>query len=140
MKWWCIALALSTAINNLADLPVTAVPAVGVVTLTARNKGLVANQIDVVATITANIATTVTVVTLANGTIDPTIQSALDVVYASQYSLIVTPYNGVAPLQVGPGQTVQIVRAILERLKAGCNNTRTIPFLGETIIPSITNT
>jgi len=93
-----IAAALAAAINNLSDLPVTATAALGVVTLAAKNKGLVANQIDLEASITANIATTVAVVTMATGTIDPDIQDALDKVYASQYSLIITPYNDATSL------------------------------------------
>lgn len=93
-----IATALRDAINNLADLPVTATANLGVVTLTARNKGLVANQIDLEASISPGIATTVAVVTLAGGTIDPDIQDALDVVYASQYSLVVSPYNDATSL------------------------------------------
>ncbi|MDA8428938.1 MAG: phage tail sheath subtilisin-like domain-containing protein [Geobacteraceae bacterium] len=93
-----IATALAAAINNLADLPVTASAALGVVTLTARNKGLVANQIDLEATITANIGSTVAVVAMAGGTIDPDIQTALDKVYASQYSLVITPYNDATSL------------------------------------------
>lgn len=93
-----IATALAAAINNLSDLPVTATAALGVVTLTAKNKGLVANQIDLEATITANIATTVAVVAMAAGTIDPDLQDALDKVYASQYSLIICPYNDATSL------------------------------------------
>lgn len=93
-----IATALAAAVNALPDLPVTAAAALGVVTLTARNKGTVANQIDLEATITANIGSTVAVVAMAGGTIDPNIQTALDKVYASQYSLVVTPYNDATSL------------------------------------------
>lgn len=93
-----IATALAAAINDRADLPVTAAANLGVVTVTARNKGLVANQLDLSATITPGIATTVAVVAMAGGTIDPTIQSALDKVYAAQYSLIITPYNDATAL------------------------------------------
>lgn len=93
-----IATALAAAVNALPDLPVTAAAALGVVTLTARNKGAVANQIDLEATITANIGSTVAVVAMAGGTIDPDIQTALDKVYASQYSLVVTPYNDATSL------------------------------------------
>jgi len=93
-----IATALAAAVNNLADLPVTAAAALGVVTLTARNKGTVANQLDLEATITPGIGSTVAVVAMAGGTIDPDIQDALDKVYASQYSLVVTPYNDATSL------------------------------------------
>lgn len=93
-----LATALAAAVNNLADLPVTASANLGVVTLTARNKGLVANQLDLEAAITSGIGTTVAVVAMASGTIDPSIQTALDKVYASQYSLIVSPYNDATSL------------------------------------------
>jgi len=93
-----IATALAAAVNNLADLPVTAAAALGVVTLTARNKGTVANQLDLEATITPGIGSTVAVVAMSGGTIDPDIQDALDKVYASQYSLVVTPYNDATSL------------------------------------------
>lgn len=93
-----IATALAAAVNDAADLPVTAGAALGVVTLTARNKGLIANQLDLEATITSGIGTTVAVVAMAGGTIDPDIQDALDAVYASQYSIIITPYNDATAL------------------------------------------
>jgi phage tail sheath gpL-like len=93
-----MATNLAAAINALADLPVTAGAALGVVTLTARNKGLIGNQIDLEGTISSGITTTMAVVTLAGGTIDPTIQNALDKVYASQYSLVITPYNDATAL------------------------------------------
>jgi phage tail sheath gpL-like len=93
-----IATALAAAVNNQPDFPLTAVAALGVVTLTGKNKGTVANQIDLEATITANIGSTVTVAAMTGGTIDPDIQTALDKVYASQYSLIITPYNDATSL------------------------------------------
>lgn len=93
-----IATALAAAVNDLPDLPVTAAANAGVVTVTARNHGTVGNQIDLSATITSGIATTATVVSLTGGTIDPDIQDALDVVYAGQYGLVVTPYNDATSL------------------------------------------
>lgn len=92
------ATALAAAVNNLADLPVTAAAALGVVTLTARNEGTIGNQIDLEAAITPGIGSTVAVVAMAGGTIDPDIQDALDKVYASQYSLVITPYNDATSL------------------------------------------
>ena len=93
-----LATNLAAAINAIADLPVTAAANLGVVTVTARNKGVISNQIDLEATITAGIGTTIAAVAMANGTVDPTIQSALDKVYASQYSIIITPYNDATAL------------------------------------------
>lgn len=114
-----IADALAAAVNAQVDLPVTATAALGVVTLTARNKGLVGNQIGIASTITANIATTVTAVTLAGGTIDPTIQLALDKVYASQYSLIITPYNDATALGVLKTHLDNVSGAIEQRPGVG---------------------
>lgn len=93
-----IAAALAVAINDRADLPVTANAVAGVVTLTARNKGVVGNQIDIEAAITPGIGTSVTVAAMSGGVVDPTIQSALDKVYASQYAIIISPYNDATSL------------------------------------------
>jgi phage tail sheath gpL-like len=87
-----VATALNTAIGAVADLPVTASANAAVVTLTARNKGTIGNQIDVAAEVTAK-GTTATVVAMASGTIDPDVSTALAKVYGSQYDIIVTPYN-----------------------------------------------
>lgn len=114
-----LATALAAAVNNLSDLPVTAAAALGVVTLTAKNKGLVANQIDVEGSITAGIATTMAVVTLAAGTIDPSVQTALDKVYASQYSLVITPYNDATSLAALRGHLDAVSGPIEQRPGVG---------------------
>jgi len=89
-----VAAALKAALDLLPDLPVSAGVAAGVVTLTARNKGLVANRIDISYELTAT-GTTLTLsgTTLANGTIDPDPATALAKVYGEQYDVICTPYN-----------------------------------------------
>ncbi|MDA8413026.1 MAG: phage tail sheath subtilisin-like domain-containing protein [Desulfobacteraceae bacterium] len=87
-----IAAALNTAIGAIPDLPVTAGVALGVVTLTARHKGLVGNQISLTATVTAA-GVAAAVVAMAAGATDPDITTALAKVYASQYDKIATPYN-----------------------------------------------
>lgn len=94
-----LATAVAAAVNALPDLPVTATVALGVVTLTARNKGSLANQIDLEASITANTGMTVVVVAMAGGTIDPDIQDALDQVYAGEYALIIAAYNDATSLE-----------------------------------------
>lgn len=87
-----VAAALKAELDKNPDLPVTATVALGVVTLTAKNKGTVGNQIDLVAEVTAK-GTTATVVAMASGTIDPTLSTALAKVFPEQYHLIATPYN-----------------------------------------------
>lgn len=88
-----IAAAVAAAVNALPDLPVTAAAALGVVTLTAKNKGLCGNQIPL-GYISTNISgVTVAIVAMANGAADPDIQAALTVVFGTQYDIIITPYN-----------------------------------------------
>lgn len=89
-----VATALNTALAAKPELPVTAAVAASVVTLTARNKGLVANSIDLSTEVTAKGTTaTLSATTLTGGTIDPDIATALDKVYGEQYDVICTPYN-----------------------------------------------
>jgi phage tail sheath gpL-like len=93
-----IATALNAEIAKYGDLPVTATVLAGVVTLTARHKGTVGNQVSLVAEVTAS-GVTATVVTLASGTTDPTLQNALDKVYTQAFDVIITPYNDSTNLQ-----------------------------------------
>ncbi len=89
-----VATALGAAVNAKPDLPVTAAVAAAVVTLTARNKGTVANRIDLARDVTAAGTTaTLSGTTLTGGTIDPDIATALAKVYGEQYDVICTPYN-----------------------------------------------
>lgn len=87
-----VATALNAEIGKYADLPVTAGVIGAVVTLTARNKGTIANQIDVTYELTAK-GTTCAIVALANGATDPTLSTALAKVAGEQYHVIATPYN-----------------------------------------------
>ncbi len=87
-----VATALKAELDKYPDLPVSATVNAAVVTLTAKNKGLIAHQIDVTYELTAK-GTTSTIVALANGTIDPDISTALAKVFPEQYHIIATPYN-----------------------------------------------
>ncbi len=87
-----IAANLVTELAKHPDLPVTFAAALGVVTLTAKNKGTVANQIDVSTDCTA-LNVVATVVAMSGGNVDPTLSDALAAVFAEQYHLIATPYN-----------------------------------------------
>ncbi|WCG83811.1 phage tail sheath C-terminal domain-containing protein [Pectobacterium sp. A5351] len=86
-----VAAALNTAIAQKTVLPVTATVTAGVVTLTAKNKGLAGNDI------TLRIASTTTGLTAAatsmtGGDIDPDIAPALAAVFAAGHNIIVSPY------------------------------------------------
>lgn len=88
-----VAVKIANAIAAKSDMPVTATNAAGVVTFTAKNLGLCGNDIGLGYTLTSGIGTTATVVAMASGATNPTLQDALDAVYSTRYHLIVTPYN-----------------------------------------------
>ena len=87
-----IGAALAAQIALQPDLPVTAGAAVGVVTLTAKNKGTQGNNIKVEATTTAA-GTTAVVVAMAAGATDPTIATALVTVFAGGHNIIIAAWN-----------------------------------------------
>ncbi|MEI7409284.1 phage tail sheath C-terminal domain-containing protein [Pectobacterium aroidearum] len=92
-----VAAALNTSIGQKTALPVTAAVAAGVVTLTAKNKGVAGNDI------TLRIASTATGLTAAatsmtGGDVDPDIAPALAAVFAAGHDIIVSPYATQAAL------------------------------------------
>lgn len=87
-----IASALATAITQQTQLPVTAQAAEAVVTLTARNKGQVGNDIILQAQSTAAGATA-TVTAMADGETDPDIAPALAAVFAAGHNIIAAPFS-----------------------------------------------
>ncbi len=90
-----IASAVSAAINKQSDWPVTSTPSVGVVTVTARQKGLRGNYIYLAAVIDAGLTTTCAVgaAFLAAGGATDSPQVALDAIAPVRYNLIVAPYQ-----------------------------------------------
>lgn len=92
-----IAAALKAALDNLPELPVTAAAAEGVVTLTAKNKGLLGNAILVSAENTAPGVTAV-VVAMAGGLVDPDLTNSLTAVQAERYHRVVSSLNSTAAL------------------------------------------
>lgn len=80
------------------DLPMIASVALGVVTLTARNKGTVGNSIDVYAEVTPNTTLTVAVAAGVSGATDPDLQTALDVVPLGDFDFIVSGLNDTTSL------------------------------------------
>lgn len=93
-----IASNLQAALAALPDLPITPTVAAGVVTLTAKNKGLCGNDINVDYLITNATGVGCTVANTVVGTTNPTLSNALAAAYAYQYDIIVTPYNNQADL------------------------------------------
>lgn len=87
-----IASALQAQFAKQPDLPVTATVALGVVTLTAKNKGTLGNGIKMSATVTATGVTAVATA-LAAGATDPTLATALAVVFAAGHNIIISPWN-----------------------------------------------
>ena len=94
------ATAIAAAINANADLPVTAAAALAVVTLTARNKGTLGNDIDVryawlgaaggEALPTAYAGA---IAAMSGGTTDPTIAAGVAALGDQTYDFIVMPYT-----------------------------------------------
>ena len=92
-----VATAVAAAVNADTSLPVTATPVSTVVTLTAKNKGLGGNSIDVrlnynegeetAASITAVVAADVA------GATNPDLQDVLDVLGDEWYQIFVAPYT-----------------------------------------------
>ncbi len=92
-----IAAALNTEVGKYADLPVTAAALNGVITLTAKHKGTLGNQIPLSAEVTAA-GVAAAVVAMANGAVDPDVEGALSAIFPADYTSVVTPYNTQTPL------------------------------------------
>lgn len=87
-----IATRLAAKINAATALPVTASVATAVITLTAKNKGTVGNGIPINYGSSAD-GVTATITAMTGGATDPAIQAALDLVYPTQFHVIV-PWDG----------------------------------------------
>ncbi|GKW40695.1 tail sheath protein [Pectobacterium carotovorum subsp. carotovorum] len=86
-----VAAELNTAIGQKTALPVTAAVAAGVVTLTAKNKGLAGNDIALrIASTAAGLTAAAT--SMTGGDVDPDIAPALAAVFAVGHDIIVSPY------------------------------------------------
>jgi phage tail sheath gpL-like len=87
-----IAAALVAQIGKQPDLPYTAAAALGVVTLTAKNKGTLGNGIVVSASSTAA-SVAVAVAAGVAGATDPTLATALATVFAAGHNIIISAWN-----------------------------------------------
>lgn len=92
-----IATAVVAAINANTDLPVTAANAAGVVTLTARNKGLQGNSLRVLATASAT-GVTAAATAFTSGLNDPDLTAPLAAAQQAPQEIICVPYTAIAPL------------------------------------------
>jgi phage tail sheath gpL-like len=92
-----IAAALKAQFDKQPDLPVLASVAAGVVTLTAKHKGTLGNTLKISSTVTASGVTSVATVP-SGGATDPTLATALAVVFASGHHIVVVPWNDTANL------------------------------------------
>lgn len=90
-----IAAALNAQIALQPDLPITATVLVGVLTLTAKNKGTLGNFIKVSCTVTAA-SVSAAVTAMASGATDPDISTALAAIYNAGHNLIFCVYNDTA--------------------------------------------
>jgi len=92
-----IAAALAAQIALQPDLPVTAAAAIGVVTLTAKNKGTQGNNIKIEAATTAA-GTTAVVAAMAAGATDAVLATELATVFAAGLDIIISAWNDATSL------------------------------------------
>ena len=100
-----IAINIGQAINAVPNCPVSANSPSGTVNLTAENKGLTGNDIDVRLnylggaggeTLPAGVGITIT--PMAGGTLNPVLTTALANIAAQTFDFIVNPYNDLTSL------------------------------------------
>ncbi len=92
-----IAAAIKALLDDHPELPVSASVSTNVVTLTARNKGTLGNQIDLESSYSAS-GLTVAIVAMASGATDPTLSTALDAIFTAEVDILVCPWNTSTPL------------------------------------------
>lgn len=99
-----VAAAIVAAITAAADLPVSAAAAAGVVTLTAKHKGLCGNDIDVRLNFYQGerlpAGVTIAIVSMSGGTGNPDVAAVFTAIGDAQYTTIVLPYTDAANLVV----------------------------------------
>lgn len=100
-----IATALAALVNSSSDLPVTASATTATVTLTAKNKGLGGNEIDLRLNYQGSSSgeavpagLTLTLTQMASGATNPTLDTALANLGDEAFDFIVCPYTDTASL------------------------------------------
>lgn len=92
-----IAAAVAAAINAKPDLPVTAAAVAGVVTLTARNKGLLGNSLKLAASAAAT-GVAVASTAFTAGLNDPDLATSFAAAQSGGHEIVCVPYLGTAQL------------------------------------------
>jgi phage tail sheath gpL-like len=96
-----VATAINTAIGNNQDvLPLSSTVATNVVTLTARNKGALGNNIPVAYKFSKSITTSIAVVQPTGGSNDPSIQNALDSFFGTNIDNVFVANNDATNLGI----------------------------------------
>lgn len=100
-----IATALAALVNGSSNLPVTATATTATVTLTAKNKGLAGNEIDLRLNYQGSSSgevtpagLTLTLTQMASGATNPTLDTALANLGDEPFDFIVCPYTDTASL------------------------------------------
>ena len=100
-----IATALAALVNSSSNLPVTAAATTATVTLTAKNKGLAGNEIDLRLNYQGSSSgeatpagLTLTLTQMASGATNPTLDTALANLGDEAFDFIVCPYTDTASL------------------------------------------
>lgn len=100
-----IATALAALVNSSSNLPVTAAATTATVTLTAKNKGLTGNEIDLRLNYQGSSSgeatpagLTLTLTQMASGATNPTLDTALANLGDEAFDFIVCPYTDTASL------------------------------------------
>lgn len=100
-----IATALAALVNSSSNLPVTATAATATVTLTAKNKGLAGNEVDLRLNYQGSSSgeatpagLTLTLTQMASGATNPTLDTALANLGDEPFDFIVCPYTDTASL------------------------------------------
>lgn len=114
-----VAVKIANAVAAKGDMPVTAHNAAGVVTLTAKNAGLCGNDIGLGYSLSSGIGTTAATVAMSGGATNPTLQTALDSVYAARYHLIATPFNNQTDLATLKTHVETVSNAVEQRGELG---------------------
>ncbi|TCT35374.1 phage tail sheath subtilisin-like domain-containing protein [Martelella mediterranea] len=98
-----LATKLAAAINDDADIVVTAEAAAGVVTVTAKNGGEIGNDIDLrVDTLAQPVPSglTIAIADMAGGAGNPDLQAVLDLIENSWFTKLVHPWSDVTNVQL----------------------------------------
>ncbi|MCX7204742.1 MAG: phage tail sheath subtilisin-like domain-containing protein [Proteobacteria bacterium] len=94
-----VALALKTALDRAPDIPVTATVNLGVVTLTAKNKGTLGNTIKLISSFAIATGLVAVIAPMAGGATDPDIQAALTPIYSAGHNILCSSLMDTASLQ-----------------------------------------